>query len=91
MFENDPPPPGWTDRASCHFSFDFGFCRPRNISPIEYSYLLVHNSKHTFQDLTMKISMIAAAALAAIPANAEVFLKEQFNDKVRYALQSLHC
>jgi hypothetical protein len=39
----------------------------------------------------MKISMIAAAALAAIPANAEVFLKEQFNDKVRYALQSLHC
>jgi len=29
----------------------------------------------------MKISVIAAAALAAIPASAEVFLKEQFNDE----------
>jgi calreticulin len=29
----------------------------------------------------MKISLIAAAALSAIPASAEVFLKEQFNDQ----------
>jgi len=30
----------------------------------------------------MKISMIAAAALAAVPAHAEIYLKEQFNDEV---------
>lgn len=38
----------------------------------------------------MKFSIIAAAALSAVPASAEIFMKEQFNDQVRsLALPSL--